>query len=132
MILTPTYHVFEMYTVHHDATLLPTDLDSPAYSLGKEQIPALHVSASQDRAKKIHLSLCNLNPDQPVELPVELRGAKAQRLAGRVLTAPQITAHNTFDKPDTVRPADFAGYKLTEQGFAVTVPPKSVVVLAVE
>ena len=23
MLLTPTYHVFEMYTVHHDAMLLP-------------------------------------------------------------------------------------------------------------
>ena len=27
MLLTPTYHVFEMYTVHHDATLLPSDLE---------------------------------------------------------------------------------------------------------
>src|SRR6185369_14077046 len=27
MVLTPTYHVFEMYTVHHDATLLPSELD---------------------------------------------------------------------------------------------------------
>ena len=23
MVLTPTYHVFEFYTVHHDAVLLP-------------------------------------------------------------------------------------------------------------
>lgn len=28
MILTPTYHVFKMYTVHHDAQLLPVDFDS--------------------------------------------------------------------------------------------------------
>lgn len=26
MVLTPTYHVFEMYKVHQDATFLPMDL----------------------------------------------------------------------------------------------------------
>ena len=33
MLLTPTYHVFEMYKVHHDATRLPVDLLSPRYEL---------------------------------------------------------------------------------------------------
>ena len=28
MLLTPTYHVFEFYTVHHDAVLLPIALDA--------------------------------------------------------------------------------------------------------
>ncbi len=32
MLLTPTYHVFEMYKVHHDATRLPVDLLSPGMS----------------------------------------------------------------------------------------------------
>jgi len=31
MLLTPTYHVFEMFQVHHDATLLPLTLKSPDY-----------------------------------------------------------------------------------------------------
>src|SRR5574342_72171 len=34
MILTPTYHVFDMYQAHQDALLLPHDLKSEEYVLG--------------------------------------------------------------------------------------------------
>ena len=35
MLLTPTYHVFELYTVHHDAVLLPISVSSAGwYTLG--------------------------------------------------------------------------------------------------
>ena len=37
MLLTPTYHVFEMYKVHQDATLLPLDLSCEEYSLRRVQ-----------------------------------------------------------------------------------------------
>ena len=40
MLLTPTYHVFEMYTVHQDATLLPADLTCEDYRLGEQRSPA--------------------------------------------------------------------------------------------
>ena len=40
ILLTPTYHVFEMYSVHHDATLLPADLTCEDYRFGQQQIPA--------------------------------------------------------------------------------------------
>ena len=77
MILTPTYHVFEMYTVHHDATLLPTELTCGDYQFEQEKIPAVNVSASRDKAGKIHVTLCNLDPNQPAALTCELQGAKA-------------------------------------------------------
>jgi len=32
MIVTPSYHVFEMYKVHQDATQLPINVDSPTYT----------------------------------------------------------------------------------------------------
>jgi alpha-N-arabinofuranosidase len=129
MILTPTCHVFEMYAVHHDATLLPADLTCAEYTFGNDKIPGLSVSASRDKAGVIHVSLCNLNPNTPVELTCELRGAKPQGVSGRVLTADAVRAHNTFDKPDTVKPAAFGECKLTEGGFAAMLPAKSVVVL---
>ena len=40
MLLTPTYHVFDMYQVHHDATFLPLDLQTDDYTQGAEKIPA--------------------------------------------------------------------------------------------
>ena len=39
MLLTPTYHVFEMYKVHQGATLLPVELQSPDYALRAGEDP---------------------------------------------------------------------------------------------
>ncbi|MGA4643189.1 alpha-N-arabinofuranosidase [Limisphaera sp. 4302-co] len=130
MILTPTYHVFEMYTVHHDATMLPTDLECADYVFDNRSIPGLSVSASRNREGVIHVSLCNLHPDQPARLQAELQGARVQRIEGRLLTADSVQAHNTFDRPDCVRPVPFNGAQPTAEGFEVTLPPHSVVVLA--
>jgi alpha-N-arabinofuranosidase len=132
MILTPTYHVFEMYTVHHDATLLPTDLECADYAYENHRIPSLNVSASRNREGVLHVSLCNLHPDQPALLQAELRGARPTRLQGRLLTADSVQAHNTFDRPDRVRPVPFTEGRLTENGFTVMLPPRSVVVLALQ
>src|SRR5947207_3761745 len=58
MVLTPTYHVFEMYTVHHDAKLLPSELQSADCESASDKIPQVNVSASRDKEGKIHISLC--------------------------------------------------------------------------
>ena len=132
MTVTPSYHVFEMYSVHHDATLLPSDLQSADYELNSQKIPMLSASASRDRAGKIHVSLCNLNPNQPALVSCRVEGAKAQKISGRMLTAPDITAHNTFEQPEAVKPEVFTAVQPGENGFAMTLPAKSVVVLEIE
>lgn len=132
MIVTPTYHVYEMYTVHHDAKLLPTEVTSAGYRFGSSQIPALNVSASQGRDGKLHVTLCNLDPNAPLKIDAELRGAKAGRITGRVLTAEAITAHNTFEQPENVKPSQFTECAARDGGFTATLPPKSVVVLELE
>jgi alpha-N-arabinofuranosidase len=132
MLLTPTYHVFEMYSVHQDATLLPADLTCEDYAHGSERIPGLSASASRDNAGKIHVTLCNLNPNSPADLHCELKGARAKSLSGRVLTAGLMQAHNTFDSPQTIKPGEFREFKSTDLGFTATLPAKSVVVLEVE
>ncbi len=81
---------------------------------------------------KIHLTLCNLNPSAPADLSCELVGAKAGKITGRILTAAEMTAHNTFDQPQSVRTAEFDRFKSTEGGFTVTLSAKSVVLLEVE
>jgi alpha-N-arabinofuranosidase len=149
MILTPTYHVFEMYKVHQDAILLPTDLQcvdyiddksgeermpafGPGRGRGEEKTPALNVSASKDKSGKIHITICNLDPSKSVKLDCELRGAKVEKVSGRVLTASSITAHNTFDKPNVVKPDAFEDFKLNGSMLTAMLPAKSVVVLEVE
>ncbi len=132
MLLTPTYHVYEMFTVHHDATLLPVELTCADYAFGEDRIPGLNVSASRDKDGRVHLTLCNLNPSAAAPVNCELRGIEPTRVVGRVLTAPEMQAHNTFDQPDRVKPVEFAGASLTPNGLSVRLPAKSIVVLAVD
>jgi alpha-N-arabinofuranosidase len=130
MLLTPTYHIFEMYTVHHDATMLPVELKSATYTLDDVSIPAVSASASRQASGAIHLSLVNTDPNQPARVLCALTGAEVKDIVqGRVLTAPTITAHNTFDQPEAVKPAAFNAWKKTDAGWEVTLPPKSVAVL---
>jgi len=48
MIVTPTYYVFELYTVHHDATLLPANCMRPiTRSAGRRSAVSASVSATR-------------------------------------------------------------------------------------
>lgn len=132
MILTPTYHVFDMYKVHQDATLLPVELECGDYQFGDEKIPTLNVSASRDKTGKIHISLCNLDPKNSAEIICKLRGAKGQNASGLILTADAITAYNTFDNPEIISTTAFRDFKLKGDILKVTLPSKSVVVLGIK
>jgi alpha-L-arabinofuranosidase len=131
MILTPTYHVFEMYKVHQDAALIPTEVSAPPYTLDGKSIPSLSVSASRDSAGRIHISIVNLDPDHPADVSTTLKGLAARKVTGRILTADAIDAHNTFDHPSAVQPADFSGFDLEPAGLLLHLPAKSVVVLEI-
>jgi alpha-N-arabinofuranosidase len=132
LILTPTYHVFEMYKVHQDATLLPLDLICDDYTCGDQSMPSLSASASRDQAGRVHLTLCHANPRQGAELRVEVRGMALSSIQGRVLTAEQMTAHNSFDAPDQVRPAAMPGVPAQDNQVTLTIPPMSVVALELQ
>ncbi|MEN6577188.1 MAG: alpha-N-arabinofuranosidase [Phycisphaerales bacterium] len=134
MILTPTYFVYLLYTVHHDATLLPTELDGPEYAFEgqDDKLPAMNVSASRDRSGRIHVSLANIDPHNAVQVTAQLQGEKASRISGQVLTAGEINSHNTFENPAVVEPVAFSDARITETGFTTMLPAKSIVVLEIE
>jgi alpha-N-arabinofuranosidase len=129
MLLTPTYHIFEMYKVHQDATLLPLDLSCEEYAYGDYSMPSLSASASKDASGRVHLSLCNLNPNASADVMCELRGMALSAAAGRVLTADRMQAHNTFDAPEHVRPADFRTVTVQDNRVTFSLPPMSATVL---
>jgi alpha-N-arabinofuranosidase len=132
MILTPTYHVFEMYKVHQDATYLPVEIHTPDYQYGTNTVPSIHASASRDKSGRIHLSLVNLDPHRTEQVTAQLAGATAKNVNGRVLTAPVMDAHNTFENPDAVKPAVFSTFTLKDEELSLTLPAKSVVVLEID
>jgi len=128
MLLTPTYHVFEMYRPFQNATFLPAELVSPEYRLGEVAIPAVSVSAARTPEGNVALALVNSDPNKAARLTVKLTGVTAKKMAARVLTTEAMNAHNTFDKPETVKPAAFSGGKLKGDSWVFELPAKSVVV----
>jgi alpha-N-arabinofuranosidase len=132
MILTPTYHVFEMYKVHQDATLLPMKLETDDYVLGEQNLPAVHASASRDEEGSIHLSLVNIDTGKDAQLTVEIRGMEFSGVSGRILTSSEVNAHNTFDDPLRVRPGTFTDLDIRRNKITVQLPAKSVVVLEIK
>ena len=129
MLTTPTYHVFGMYKVHHDATRLPVDLTTPDYEFDGQAIPALSVSASRDKNGNVHVSIVNAHARESIVLACQLSGVEATSVSGQILTADEFDAHNTFDKPNQVTPDEFSGAKLVNRQLKVNMPPRSVVVL---
>lgn len=129
MIVTPTYRVFEMYQVHQGSTALPVGVSSPDYALGGQAIPAVSATASRNAAGAVHLSLVNTEPHRPAEIACALSGPVGARAHGRILTAPAMNAHNTFEHPDAVTAADFTAFSRRENNLTVALPAKSIVTL---
>lgn len=129
MILTPTYHVFDMYKVHHDAELLDMDLDNAEYEFNGTRLPMLSASASRDTLGRIHISICNLSHEKSCDIDFEIQGADVSMATGTILTASEINARNTFDEPDAVKPVPFENVKITDSHVSCSIPSKSVVVL---
>lgn len=128
MLLTPTYHVFEMFKGHQDATLLPAELRCDEYGYGDEAIPALSASASRGENGGVLVTLCNLDPQREQELVCEVRGGEVGGFSGRVLTAGEMTAHNTFDEPERFAPVEFTAAALQGDELSMRVPAVEVAV----
>ena len=132
MLLTPTYHVFEMYKVHQDATFLPVNLQSPEYRRGDQSLPAVDATASRNKDGIVHLSLVNTDPNHQLPVVCKLASLTAKSVNGRILTADTVQAHNTFDQTDVVHPVAFTDFKLDGDTLTVQMPSKSVAVLELQ
>jgi alpha-N-arabinofuranosidase len=129
MILTPTYHVMEMYNVHQGAKLLPLKVTSNDYVFGNEKLPAVTASASVDAAGAAHISLVNIDSKKAQDVTIQLNASKYKTVSGRILTSASLQDHNTFEAPDKIKPAEFKNAKLNNGMLTVQLPPFSVVVL---
>jgi alpha-N-arabinofuranosidase len=132
IVLTPTYYVFKMYSVHQDAALLPVDLQCESYANGGNSIPALSASASKDKDGRIHISIANLDPTKAQNLRCELEGATVSRVTGEIITVATMNAYNDFGKPEAVNMQPFTGAQLRDRILTLSLPAKSIVTLEVK
>lgn len=132
MILTPTYHVMEMYNVHQDATLLPVAFTSGSYTLNGQKLPAISCSASKDSTGAIHISLVNIDPNHQQKIAVHIKGLAPGTVTGRILSSEKLQDYNSFSHPNLIKPQAFSGAAFAKNLLSVTLPPASVVVLTLK
>ena len=143
MVLTPTYHVFEMYTPFQEATYLPVDLPTETIQVSKAYLkekegakdagyrpcPMLSASAAKTTDGSLVLAVTNVSLDKDQTIDFQLAGYQAKQVSGEILTSKNVADFNDFQHPNTVAPADFTDAKLKKGGLTVKIPAKSIVVL---
>ena len=132
MLLTPTYHVFDMYLPFQDSTSLASEVSAPEYKLGDVTIPSVSVSAARAANGSLVLALVNTDPNKGATVKTKIAGAAPKKATGRVLTSAAMNTHNTFDKPDALQPAAFSGAKRKGDEWSIELPAKSVVVVTLD
>ena len=132
MILTPTYHVMEMYNVHQNALMIPLNVSSNDFAFGEKKIKAVSASASKDKNGDTHISLVNIDAHSEQEITIELGDLSAKSVTGRVLRSEKLQDHNSFDNPGKVKPSVFNNAVLNGNSVSVKLPPFSVVVLTLK
>jgi alpha-N-arabinofuranosidase len=129
LVLTPTYHVMEMYNVHQDATMLPVTVKTNNYNFGNETLPAVWASASRDKNGLTHISLVNVDAHKAQDITIQVNGATYKSVTGRILTSDKLQNYNSFENPNKIKPTNFSGASLRGSTLSVKVAPFSVVVL---
>lgn len=129
MLLTPTYHVLEMYKVHQDAEALAIHGEFGEYENGGKKLPQVTVSASV-KDGVINVSMANLDPAKAADVSIEMRGtAAAYEASGSILAADDIQAHNNFERPDRVQQRPFDEVKWDNGILSAQLPAASVAIV---
>jgi alpha-N-arabinofuranosidase len=124
MLLTPTYHIFDMYQPFMGAVPYPVTVETKMYA---PDIPMVDVSAARGKDGKLYLAIVNTDPSHAVQVVTNLTGTAH----GRILSGMAMDTHNTFDAPNMIRPLPFHG--TTANGkLTFEMPSKAVAVVAVD
>ena len=123
MVLTPTYHVFDLYRGHMDARELDCFVEAEKTGTEKWNMPCVTASASE-KDGRITLTLANISADKPEEVTVSLNGECVKEACGRILDGERDT-YNDFDKaPLSVR--KFTDFEVRDGKLVVKLPRCSV------
>ena len=111
-IVTPNYHIFEMYMPHAGATAVRTEFISPQVTYTgldatRKEVPAsfwsLNGSASIN-GKTVTLTAVNPDVKNAHEAEINISGARIVSANARILSSSDIHARNTFENPHGLEP----------------------------
>ncbi|WP_267347068.1 alpha-L-arabinofuranosidase C-terminal domain-containing protein [Sphingomonas sp. GM_Shp_2] len=132
MVVTPTWHVFDMYKVHQGATQVAVDVSTPDYVEGTTRLPTLNASASRDAAGKVHLSIVNLDPGRAAPVEAVLAGITRRQVTASTITADRIDRRIEFGKEDPFVPQAISDLSIAGDRLTLVVPPRSVTMVTME
>ncbi len=132
MVLTPTYHVFEMYKPFQEATYLPLDMECATTTTTEgKSLPLVSASAAKTEKGNIVIALANVDLNKAQTIEVDLEGNNTSNVEGRILTSRNIQDFNDFEHTDVVAPKPFKDAKIKKGKLSVKMPSKSIVVLKI-
>jgi alpha-N-arabinofuranosidase len=107
MVLTPTYHVFELYRGHQGGKAVTVEVEGPSvkFARGEErgEMGAVAGSASV-KGRVVTVTLTNAHARGAVEVELGVRGAEVKSAEGVVVAGEGIHSFNTFEEPNIVGP----------------------------
>lgn len=132
MVLTPTYHVFDMYKCHQDAELVESSIETVMVGMEEEyQVPDLTESVSLDKDGRLHVTVTNLSLDEEKEIEGIFADTTVKSVKATVLTG-AMDAHNTFEDGNAVHTSSFECCRTEGSTIRFTMPAASVLHLQVE
>lgn len=131
MLLTPTYHVFNMYKCHQDAALVDSFVETEEVGIDDAKVQNLHESASVDAEGNLNITINNLSITEAYDVNSILIDKAIKSVKAEILCN-EMGAFNTFENPNLVRPKDFTEFKITEKGIDFKIPPCSIIHFTVE
>ena len=93
------------------------------YKKGEKQLPAVTASLATGTDGHVYLALVNLDPDNEASIALNFSNGNFSKLTGELLTHDSMTAKNTFEHKEVVKPVSFSA-SLSD----LTLPAKSVLV----
>lgn len=131
MLLTPTYHVFDMYKAHQDATLIDSCIESEMIGAEEEyQVPDLTESVSLAADGALHITVTNASADRAIPIETLIADGTYTEVTGEIVSG-EMHEKNTFEDKEQVKVRPFDGAKLTQGGLSFVIPPCAVVHLTV-
>jgi alpha-L-arabinofuranosidase len=131
VFVTPTYLAIQLYNDHLGTQRLATKVTSPTFDTSREGrgVPYLDVVASRSAdGGRVYVKAVNTSHQHALATTLSVRGLEVEPRADlATLTAPALTAANSFAIPDAVRV--MSSEIAAGPRFTLTLPPHSVSVV---
>ncbi|HHY83728.1 MAG TPA: alpha-N-arabinofuranosidase [Clostridiales bacterium] len=125
MVLTPTYHVYDLYKGHQDSTLIESYVQQDMIGTEEAQVPAVHVSASEARDGSIRVTLVNLSASESQRIRCLLCSGEYHFASVRYISG-EMNDCNEFDKPPRVSVKTMPDIQIEDNSFIIDIPACSV------